>query len=249
MKDIRRAPWALFLPGICLSLSPALAAAEVNSPLAPERSEQTLTPWCAKVVCQRRAAFVDRSASQDQPSSEREAQPFAVRLGVGAAAFYAPPRYPFAPLEPTIDGLDSYGSLGPKLEGAALSVGISLDQPLGATAALHWGLEERWAFITVLPLDHGSSIGTMLDLIAFARIASVPLRLGMGPSLAVTHLYGQDSRVAASDLAVIANGAAVVRWDTNLLPITLDVTAHWGKALNYDGGTYRDLQLSVAYAL
>jgi hypothetical protein len=128
---------------------------------------------------------------------------------------------------------------------------VSLDQPLLAAAALRLGLEERFTLAAVLPLSGGSCVAGLGDILLTARQASWPVQIAAGPSLAVAQL---DTRGEETDVfheaAVIAGGAALLRLDlVHALPAAIDLVGHYGRALNYDSSSYRDLQLSFALGL
>jgi hypothetical protein len=239
--------WSLV---IGLSFSPALAASEAASTPPPPVARRTSAPGCAKIVCQRGAAAVDAGASAERAPGAQPPSPFSLRFGAGAGAFRGPaPDSGVYPTKLAFDGTPIYGTERAKIAGAALSLGVSLEQEL-SSAALHWGLEERFALTTVLALDRGSSIGGLLDVLVSARAGSLPLRLAFGPSLSVVQLDVSDESTSLPEPVVLVSGAASLRWDPQALPVAFDLTAHLGKSLDLDGGgSYRELQLTLLVPL
>ena len=252
--------WLRHLPytAICLSFSATLSAAEAPPEPAPGNVARTARPGCAKLVCQPRGPAADLVVGTERPEAAETASTVAARLGLGAGEF----RFPKAEVRwETLSqsiGETSEFVLGPPtveerdvdIEGAAVSLGVSLEQPLASTSALRWSLEERLSFVAVLPLEGGSLVGGFVDALVNARVASWPLRLGVGPSLGVALLEGNDDLISLEEPAVIVGGAAVIALDLGaLLPGTLELVGHFGKPLTYDDASHRDLQLAFAVPL
>jgi hypothetical protein len=139
----------------------------------------------------------------------------------------------------------------PQIAGVTVSLGVSLEQELSDAAVWRWGLEERLSLVTVVPL-HGpsvSAIGGVADLVFTGRESTLPLRAAIGPSLALAQLHVEDENITLDHPVFFAGGAASLRWDATAL-LSLDLTGHLGKSLNYEGDAgYRDLQLTVSVGL
>ena len=258
---------------ICLIFLPAVAAAESGPAPAAAGVARAARAGCAKLVCQRRAPSADRGASAESPAAEANDSGFAVLLGLGAGAFLGPkPEGSFPLAEPLIQQYDpapagqaridgatdtiTYEPSNPrraKVEGPAVSLGVSLNQPLFAAAALHLGLEERFLLTALLSLSGGSSgLAGFGDILLSTRQASWPLQVAVGPSLAVVKLdVPSDDTGIFEEAGVIAGGAALLRLDlAQAVPGTLDLVGHYGKAMTYESGSsYRDLQLAFALRL
>lgn len=253
---------------ICLIFSPALAAAESSAAPVVARAA---TPGCAKLVCQSRALSADPGVSAEPPAAESNASRLSVLVGLGAGAFHGPvvevgfvrvlreigsvaAAVPPGSTPIDLEGWSVYEEPGAwrrtKVEGPTVSLGVSLDQPLLAAAELRLGLEERFTLAAVLPLSGGSSLAGVGDILLTARQASWPLQLAAGPSLAVAQLDTPDEGAVFYEPAVIAGGAALLRLDlAQALPAAIDLVGHYGKGLNYEGSSYRDLQLAFALRL
>jgi len=242
-------------PAICLSFSATLSAAEAPAEQAPGGVARTARPGCAKLVCQRRGPAADVGAGTEEPGGTETGSTVAVRLGVGAGAF----RLPKGAVSWVILVQDDAGNgFGPPtsqersldIEGPAVSLGVSLAQALASTSALRWGLEERLSFVAVLPLEGGSLIGGFADVLVDARVASLPLRFGVGPSLGVAMLDATDDTLILDEPAVMVGAAAVLGLELGeLLPGTLELVGHFGRPLTYEDASHRDLQLAFAVAL
>jgi hypothetical protein len=255
-----------------LIFSSAVAAAENNvAPFSPVVA-RAAKPRCAKLVCQSRAFSADRGVSAEPRAAESNASGLSLLVGLGASAFHgpamdvgfarilqdsglgaasAPPgRAPF-----DIEGGFVYeepgGSRRLKIEGPAVSLGVSLDQPLLAAAALRLGLEERFTLAAVLPHSAGSSLVGFGDILLTARQANWPLQVAAGPSLAVAQLNVRDEDLGGFDEpGVLAGGTALLRLELeHALPCAIDLVGHYGKGLNIEGSSYRDLQLVFALRL
>ena len=250
MRETLVWPRQLLSSVICLSFSPALAASEAVSAPPSSLARRTSVPGCAKIVCQRRSVAVDAGASPEQAPAAQQAAALSLRFGVGAGAFRGPaPDSGVYPVKYAIDGSPLYGTERAEIEGAALSLGVSLEQEL-SSAVPHWGLEERFALTTVLALDQGYSIGGLIDILAAARAGSWPLRLAIGPSLWVAEVDVSDESTSLPGPIVVVSGAASIRWDPRALPVAFDLTGHLGKSLNLDGdASYRELQLTLVVPL
>jgi hypothetical protein len=255
---------------ICLIFSPAVASAESSAAPVSAFVARAAKPGCAKLVCQRRGVSADSGVSAEQPAPEPSASGLSVLVGLGAGAFHgpavdvglvsifdeSPSETPGAPPGSTpVDIVGSTyepgGSRRTKVEGPAVSLGVSLAQPLLAAAALRLGLEERFTLAAVLPLSGGSSLAGFCDILMTARQASWPLQVAAGPSLAVAQLNLRDKdRAVFDEPGVIAGGAALLRLDlAHALPAAVDLVGHFGKGMNYEGSSYRDLQLAFALRL
>jgi hypothetical protein len=67
--------------------------------------------------------------------------------------------------------------------------------------------------------------------------------------LALAQLHVEDENITLDHPVFFAGGAASLRWDATAL-LSLDLTGHLGKSLNYEGDAgYRDLQLTVSVGL
>jgi len=255
LARLRHLPYA----AICLSFSATLSAAEAPAEQAAGGVARTARPGCAKLVCQRRGPAADLGGGTEGPEVAHQGSTVAVRLGVGAGAF----RFPKGAVSWAILVQENMGNgesvgLGPPtseersldIEGPAVSLGVSLAQALASTSALRWGLEERLSFVAVLPLEGGSLVGGFADVLVDARVASLPLRLGIGPSLGVAMLDATDDTLILDEPAVMVGAAAVLALELGeLLPGTLELVGHFGKPLTYDDASHRDLQLAFAVAL
>jgi hypothetical protein len=245
-------------PAICLSFSATLSAAEAPAEQAAGGVARTARPGCAKLVCQPRGPAADLDAGAERPESGETASTVAIRWGLGAGAFRFPKvQVSWETVTQSI-GETSELVLGPPMveerdvdiEGAALSLGVSLEQPLASSSALRWSLEERLSFVAVLPLEGGSLVGGFVDVLVGARMASLPVRLGVGPSLGVALLETNDDLLYLEEPAVMVGGAAVLALDLGaLLPGTLELVGHYGTPLTYDDASHRDLQLAFAVPL
>jgi hypothetical protein len=158
---------------------------------------------------------------------------------------------PIDPVDGSTYGYEETHTRRTKIQGPTLSLGVSLQQPLVDAGALQLKLEERLTFAVVLPLAGGSSVAGVGDILLLGVPASWPLQLGVGPSLAVAHLAAKDDDgISYDEPAVIAGGAGMLRLDlASTLPGSLDLVGHYGKLLNYEGSSYRDLQLAFALRL
>jgi len=192
-------------------------------------------------------------------------------MGLGAGAFHGPAMevgfYTIETLDSLVppdgvpidlEGIDggggTYESLGSRrteLEGPTLSFGVSLDQPLLDTAALGVGLEERFTLAALLPLSGGSSIAGVADVLLVASQPNWPIAVAFGPSLLVARLDVEgEEEDRFNEPVVITSGAALLRLDlSGTLAGTLDLVGHYGKSLNYEGSSYRELQLAFALEL
>ncbi|MEO8181003.1 MAG: hypothetical protein ABI895_19380 [Deltaproteobacteria bacterium] len=257
----------------CLIFSPAAAVAESSPMQAAAGVARAVRPGCAKLVCQRRALSADRGVNAEQPATEANPSGVSVLVGLGAGSFRGPkPELGYTDLEivqesypedatapPGSAPIDSEGptnyerggSRRTKLEGPAVSLGVSLTQPLLGAAALRLGLEERFILAAVLPLSSGSCFAGFGDILLTARQVSWPVQVAAGPSLAVAQLNVRDDELGLFEEAgVIVGGAALLRLGLASIPGTLDLVGHYGKPLNYeDGSSYRDLQLAFALRL
>jgi len=258
---------------ICLIFSPAAALAESSPPQVAASVARAARPGCAKLVCQRRALSADGGVSAEQPAAEASPSGVSVLVGLGAGSFRGPKpelgyidlevvqeRYPddatgppgSAPSELVGSTIDERVSpRRAQLEGPAVSLGVALQQPLLGAAALRLGLEERFVLAAVLPLSSGSLFAGFGDILLTARQARWPVQVAVGPSLAVAQLNVRDDELGLFEEAgVIVAGAALLRLDLAPTPGTLDLVGHYGKPLNYEGGSsYRDLQLAFALNL
>jgi hypothetical protein len=146
------------------------------------------------------------------------------------------------------DGFDYVptGSRRAKIDGPALSLGVALEQPLLAATVLRLGLEERFTLAAVLPLSGGSCFAGFGDILLTARQTNWPVQVAAGPSLAVAQLNARgDDAAMFYEAGIIVGGAALLRLDlAHALPGAIDLLGHYGKPLNYDGASYRDLQLA-----
>jgi len=250
-------------PAIWLSFSATLSAAEAPAEQAPGGVARTARPGCAKLVCQRRGPAGDVGGGTEGAEAADAGSTVAVRLGVGAGAFRLPrERVEWLTVEQTDGGGQFVVRAPPTLEerdldieGAAVSLGVSLAQPLASSGSLYWGLEERLSFMAVLPLEGGSLVGGFVDVLVDARVASLPVHLGVGPSLGVAMLdtptepTSLDAR-SLDEAAVMVGAAAVLALDMGeLLPGTLELVGHFGKPLTYEDASHRDLQLAFAVPL
>ncbi|HKO92626.1 MAG TPA: hypothetical protein VJU61_15830, partial [Polyangiaceae bacterium] len=97
----------------------------------------------------------------------------------------------------------------------------------------------------------GSSlVGGFVDVLVDARVASWPVRLGVGPSLGVAMLEARDQTISLDEPAVMVGAAAVLALDLGeLLPGTLELVGHYGKPMTYEDASHRDLQLAFALPL
>lgn len=255
---------------ICLIFSPAVAAAESSAAPVSAVMARAATPGCAKLVCQNRAFSADRGVSAEPPAAESNASGLSLLVGLGAGAFHGPAELGLVVLMPAsmreaagappgstpIDIVGSeYDEPGrsrrTKVEGPVVSLGVSLEQPLLAAAELRLGLEERFTLAAVLPLSGGSSFAGFGDILLTARQASWPVQVAAGPSLAVAQLdVGDEDTARFEEPGVIVGGAALLRLDlAHALPAAIDLVGHYGKGMNYEGSSYRDLQLAFALRL
>jgi hypothetical protein len=262
---------------ICLFFCPAVAAAEGGSPHASATVARTMRSGCAKLVCQRQAVGAarfarDRGVSSEPPASEKSESGLSLVMGLGAGAFHGPSMevglytYPYVftgdslappdgvPIDFDDAGGGNYVPLGSRrteLEGPTVSFGVALDQPLLDTAALGVGLEERFTLAALLPFPGGSSVALVADFLLVASQPDWPIEVAVGPSLAAARLdvEGEDGD-RVDEPVFIPSGAALLRLDlADTLPGTLDLVGHYGKSLNYEGSSYRDLQLAFALDL
>jgi hypothetical protein len=256
---------------ICLIFSPAVAAAENGAAPVSAFVARAAKPGCAKLLCQSRAFAADSALSAEPAEAESNPSGVSVLVGLGAGAFHGPVlemeylhlmqesgpgAVAVAPGSTPIDIEGGFvfeerrRSRRAKVEGPAVSLGVSLAQPLLGAAALRLGLEERFTLAAVLPLSGGSSLAGFGDFLLTARQASWPLQIAAGPSLAVAHLDTPVEAAVFYGPAVVAGGAALLRLElTHALPGAIDLVGHYGKGLNNEGSSYRDLQLAFALHL
>ena len=254
---------------ICLIFSPAVAAAESSAAPVSGSGARAARPGCAKLVCQSRALAADSGVSAKVPAAESNASGLTILVGLGAGAFHGPRvevgfarvleesgpgAAAAAPGSTPVDILGSVyepgGARRTKVEGPAVALGVSLAQPLLAAGGLGLGLEERFTLAAVLPLSGGSSLAGFADILLTAGEASWPLQLAAGPSLAVAQLDTPGEEEVFYEPAVVAGGAALLRLElAQALRAAIDLVGHYGKGLNYEGSSYRDLQLAFALRL
>lgn len=260
---------------ILLAISPTASALESSSPQALPVSTRTTKPSCAKPLCHRLQPPADRVGSAEVPEQGPSSSGVSLVLGLGAGAFHAPraeaavelvnaelPEQVTAPPGSVV--VDQGGVVGPlsesrrksHLAGPSLSLGVSLAQPLLAAVTLDLGLEERFTSSALLPLDGGSFIAGVMDALLVVSHGGWPVALAVGPSLAVARLDlpGMDDGRLEEPIATPAI-AALLRLDlaelepTGALAGTVDLVGHYGRSLNYEGASYRDLQLTLSLEL